>query len=392
MWFAVVHSDDHRKDGHVERPDRLLAAYQGLKDAAAECHIKLKAPTDIDNTIVDVNTGTLSWEVVQKVHHYRSKLEELAATSTLSNPITVADEGDIDGVTYVSGPASIQGALQAAGAAVAVTASVIQTSKLQNLKTDKSKQKLENKTKQCGLCLVRPPGHHATSTTPLGFCLLNNLAIAVEYYKQHNPGKKVMILDFDVHHGNGTAEIFRDDPNVLFIDIHEESAVYSSPPHVATDMNETGGHKNAINIPLPKHSGQSCVLAVLEGIIEPAATVFQPNIIFASAGLDAHWRDPFGLLQYQSSTYWHFGNFLRKLSLKLCNGQLVAVLEGGYDEKGIEEAVYQLSCGLGGKRMGGKGRGDKRLHPEPLVQVQGLVKQIQKIHGIEIDTKGCKMM
>lgn len=179
-----------------------------------------------------------------------------------------------------------------------------------------------------GLAAVRPPGHHATPTRAMGFCLLNNVAVAARYaQRQHGLGR-VAIVDIDVHHGNGTQDIFYSDPSVLFISTHQ------SPLYPGTGaLGETGagaGQGTTINVPLPPGVGDKGYHAVMERVITPALRRFAPELLFVSVGFDAHWADPLAQMALSLRGYDALMRQLAALAGELCEGRIVVVLEGGY--------------------------------------------------------------
>jgi acetoin utilization deacetylase AcuC-like enzyme len=180
-----------------------------------------------------------------------------------------------------------------------------------------------------GLAAIRPPGHHATPSMGMGFCLLNNIALAVRYAQQEHDIKRVLIADYDVHHGNGTQDVFYDDPTVLYISTHQ------FPLYPGTGaIHETGrgaGKGFTINAALPPGVGDLGYAQVFDEIVLPAARRFEPELILVSAGYDAHWADPLANMMLSLTGYTRMDRALLALAHELCYGRIVFVLEGGYN-------------------------------------------------------------
>ena len=177
---------------------------------------------------------------------------------------------------------------------------------------------------------MRPPGHHATSSNPMGLCYFNNVAISVRHAMKQKDVNKVSIVDFDNHHGNGTSEIFYSDPNVQLISVHE----YDYENYGIGHYSETGHGKAAgtnINIPLIETSSDSSYDEAIKRIIVPALKRFNPDMLFVSAGYDAHYADPVGNMDVDSRTFWKFGSNIKKTVDSLNIIGSVWVLEGGYN-------------------------------------------------------------
>ncbi len=185
--------------------------------------------------------------------------------------------------------------------------------------------------------LVRPPGHHATPQRAMGFCLFNNVAIAARYALARYGLEHILIIDFDVHHGNGTQEAFYDDPQVLYISTHQ----YPLYPGTGS-INETGdgaARGTTVNIPLPGGCGDDEYEQVFTRIIVPAAERFSPQLIMVSAGYDAHWADELALMQVSVSGFARMIKIIRGLAEELCDGRLVLSLEGGYNLEALAASV-----------------------------------------------------
>ena len=190
---------------------------------------------------------------------------------------------------------------------------------------------------QNGFALVRPPGHHALRNRAMGFCLFNTMAIAAEYVKRAHGAKRVMIMDWDVHHGNGTQDAFYDDPSVLFISTHQFPFYPGSGA-----VNEVGigaGEGFTLNIPLPSGCADAEYLQVFQEIIVPAAERYQPDWILVSAGFDPHRRDPLGGMGVTEAGFAAMARQLLALADKFTGARIAFLLEGGYDLAGLKNSV-----------------------------------------------------
>jgi acetoin utilization deacetylase AcuC-like enzyme len=182
------------------------------------------------------------------------------------------------------------------------------------------------------LCLVRPPGHHAMSDQGMGFCTFGNVAIAAKYARREHGAKRIAILDWDVHHGNGTQDAFYDDPDVLFISIHQQDLF---PPVGWGSLDQRGegaGEGTTINIPLPPGSGNPTYLAAMHEIVIPAVRRFAPDLIIISAGQDASVMDPLGRMSLTTASYRVMTSMMRDLADEVSQSRLLIALEGGYSE------------------------------------------------------------
>lgn len=186
---------------------------------------------------------------------------------------------------------------------------------------------------QRACALVRPPGHHATAGEGMGFCLFNNVAVAARHCITHHGLSRIMIIDWDLHHGNGTESIFYDSSEVLFISLHEAPA-YPGTGWLS-DTGEGEGEGYTVNIPVPAYSGESTYLSAFETIIAPITRAYRPQLMLVSCGLDAHFLDPIGHLSLSSSGYGRLTEWVCALAEELCGGRVVFVLEGGYDPIGL---------------------------------------------------------
>ncbi|MCX7302107.1 MAG: histone deacetylase family protein [Rhodobacterales bacterium] len=181
---------------------------------------------------------------------------------------------------------------------------------------------------------VRPPGHHAERETAMGFCFLGNVAAGAKYALDHHGLSRVAIVDFDVHHGNGTQNLVEDDPRILFISSHQ------SPLYPGTGMrSETGVADNVVNIPLRAGTGSAAFRRIAEAEVLPRVAAFKPEMIFISAGFDAHRADPLANINLEADDYAWITGRLCDLADELCQGRVVSALEGGYDLEALGASV-----------------------------------------------------
>ena len=187
--------------------------------------------------------------------------------------------------------------------------------------------------------LIRPPGHHAERHGPLGFCFLNNVAIATRYWQNRYHRKRVFILDFDAHHGNGIQEIFSEDPSVFYASIHEHPT-FSFPGTGYEEEDGIGEGKGCtMNVALPPGATDSLVLKALKERVEPAIEKFEPDCLIAAAGFDGHEADDMSGLCYSTELFGHIGSFLAVWAERMCEGRLISVLEGGYNMEVLSSCV-----------------------------------------------------
>jgi len=227
--------------------------------------------------------------------------------------------------------------------------------------------------------LVRPPGHHSTRQQAMGFCLFNNIAIATKHALNKYQLERIAIVDFDVHHGNGTQEAFYDNPQVSYVSTHQH------PHYPGTGvMEEIGSGKargNIINIPLPIGCGDGGYSLVYEQIMMPAVRRFKPQLMMVSAGYDAHWADELSMMQLSVTGFAKIVKTIRQLAEELCQGRVVLTLEGGYNLKAVTESVKAtFDVLLGNEKIEDSlGQSPYRVATPPLTP---LIEALKKIHDL----------
>lgn len=299
---------EHETGAHVETAGRLVA----IEHSLVQLGLLVDRP-DVPFTAVSVSAVT-------RVHDPRY-VEQLARFATQGG-------GRIDADTIVS-PASFEVAMLGAGAAVALVEAAMAG------------------TVHRGISLSRPPGHHATPTRGMGFCLLNNVAIAAAHaLAQGVP--RVMIIDWDVHHGNGTQDAFYEEDRVLFCSIHQWP-LYPMTGR-ATDRGAGRGAGFTLNLPQPPSRSDQDYERLFDEVVVPAAVAFHPDLILVSAGFDAHAADPRGGMNLTAAGFGRLSDRAVALADELCEGRLVAVLEGGYDPPATAASVVAMVRSFDGHR------------------------------------------
>lgn len=226
--------------------------------------------------------------------------------------------GRLDADTYTN-QYSYEAALNAAGGLIDLTGAVI-------------KRELDN-----GFALVRPPGHHATPTRAMGFCLFGNIAIAARAARHDFGLNRIAIVDYDVHHGNGTQDILFDDGNILFVSSHQYP--YYPGSGSIGEIGQGSGVGQTLNVPFPAFVGDAGFEQTYTEVVIPALRQFQPELIMISAGFDAHWADPLASLGLSLTGYHWLAQSFIALANEICGGRIVFVLEGGYNLEVLAPAV-----------------------------------------------------
>ena len=337
VWVSLVQSPTHDIEDHPENPGRFRHLQRSIDSLPSERVEVVVAPLSDEDRLVRVHPPA-----------YLAALRAAAAQGP-----AIVDYAP----TYVT-PSSYEDALMAAGAATDVAAAV-----------------WERRAK-AGFALIRPPGHHATPTRAMGFCLLNNIAVAARHV-QSLGCQRLMIVDIDVHHGNGTQEVFEADPSVLYVSTHQ----YGIYPGSGA-LGETGrgaGEGTVVNLPLPPRAGDAALTASVEQIATPLARRFQPEMILVSAGFDTHWADPLASLITTCTGSHRLVTLLSELADSVCGGRLCLSLEGGYDPAALAGCVAASLAALAGLDPP-----DDPLGPAPYEEadVNQVLASARSLHGL----------
>lgn len=331
----------HDTGQHVENASRLEAIISHLEQ------------TRLKQQLTSTKPHPATVEELSLVHHeqYISHIQEVAKKGG----------GWLDADTVMS-PNSYDVALYAAGGVIKATEAVM------------------NGEVASAFALVRPPGHHATPQRAMGFCLFNNVAVAAKYALARYGLEHILIIDFDVHHGNGTQEAFYDNPQVLYVSTH----LYPFYPGTG-DIDETGGGEaegTTLNIPLPSGSGDAEYEQVFAQIVAPAAKRFKPQFMLVSAGYDSHWADELALMQVSVSGFARVVKIITELADELCNGRLVFSLEGGYNLSALAASVKATFDVLLGETSieDPLGQPPYRIAAPNLTQLIKAIKEIHSLH------------
>ena len=281
-------------DGHPEKIDRVT--------------------TIIDN-FKKLNNKNLIWKKPSK---FKKELLEITHNKDYINFVEKSFPENglsfLDGDTIIS-PGSKEATIDAVGSIIAAIDGV------------------QNKEFKNAFCAVRPPGHHAEKNKAMGFCIYNNVAVGAHYLLEKYKFNKVAIVDFDVHHGNGTQNIFYDNEKVLYISTHQ----YPYYPGTGEEK-ERGKYNNILNIPLPAGTNSEEYLNAYEFVLKKIKE-FKPEFILISAGFDAHKDDPLAQFELKSSDFYSVTKRTLELSKLYCDGKVVSILEGGYDLNALQEST-----------------------------------------------------
>ena len=298
MKTGLVTSDTYQNhntgEGHPEKIDRVTTIIDNFKKIDNK-ELIWKKPTKFDQSFL-INT-------------HSSEYIDLVSKSFPENGLTF-----LDGDTVVS-PGSKEATRDAVGSIITAIDGV------------------QQKEFKNAFCAVRPPGHHAEKDKAMGFCIYNNVAVGANYLIEKYKYNKVAIIDFDVHHGNGTQDIFYNNEKVLYISTHQ----YPYYPGSGSEK-ETGKFNNILNIPLEAGTSAEQFLNAYENVLKKLKE-FKPEFVLFSAGFDAHIDDPLAQLRLSSEDFYHLTKRTLQISKSFCNGNVVSILEGGYDLKALQDST-----------------------------------------------------
>ena len=298
MKTGLITSDTYQNhntgDGHPEKIDRVTVIIDNFKKLDNK-DLVWKKPSKFDRSLLEITHNS----------DYINFVEKSFPEKGLSF---------LDGDTIVS-PGSKDATSDAVGSIITAIDGV------------------QNKDFKNAFCAVRPPGHHAEKNKAMGFCIYNNVAVGANYLINKYKLNKIAIIDFDVHHGNGTQDIFYDNEKVLYISTHQ----YPYYPGSGTN-DEKGKHNNILNIPLPAGTTSEEYLNAYEFVLKKIRE-FKPEFILLSAGFDAHKDDPLAQLQLESKDFYNITKRTLELSKQYCDGKVVSILEGGYDLLALQEST-----------------------------------------------------
>lgn len=341
MRTAITYSDHHEahfQPGHVERPERLNAIRQLVSER-------------IDPTHLTVLQAQLASRDAVRLAHPDAYFERLEAASE-------AGGAQLDPDTYTT-RSSLNVALEGLGGLLQLTDAVLS-------------KKADN-----AFALIRPPGHHARPHEAMGFCLFANAAIAAAWARQRHGVDRVLIVDFDVHHGNGTQEVCYESAQVLFMSTHQWPLY---PGTGALEERGAGaGEGFTANVPLPAHTGDAAYLRVFREILRPMAFNYKPELILVSAGYDAHWMDPIASMNLSVTGFASIMLELLSWADALTDNRLVALLEGGYHADALAHSVLasiQLLQNPSASIDDPFGRG-----PAPDADVNAVIERIASFYG-----------
>lgn len=341
-FVTDIRFDAHTMPGHPETAARLEAVRRQLDGDGLTARLdRVELAPAAEETLQTVHASSY-------LRHLQAACEQARRSGlAMWNPDT-----------YLT-PDSYEIARLAAGGVLEVTEAVV-TGRASN-----------------GLAAIRPPGHHATSQDAMGFCLLNNVAVAARHAQRAWKVGRVAIVDYDVHHGNGTQDMFYTDPSVLYISTHQWP-LFPGTGRVS-DTGRFEGEGATMNIPLPPGTGDGGYRRVFDELVLPALHRFAPHLILVSAGFDAHWGDPLANMRLSLTGYDHLARELLKAATALCEGQIVFVMEGGYNHEVLAMGWANIARVLLGE---GEIADPFGAPNDPETALDALIERLKQVHKL----------
>lgn len=334
---------EHDLKGHPEHAGRIRNVWRSLDDAGARARM-------------ESFEATLASKEQLALVHTPAYIELVESTAAYERRMR------LDADTYIT-PTSAEIARLSAGGVVDAVTKVV-------------RGEADN-----ALAAVRPPGHHAMPDRAMGFCIYNNIAVAARYVQRELGVGRVFIVDYDVHHGNGTEAMFYDDPSVYFASLHQWPLYPGTG--ALPDVGRGEGRGYNLNVPIPPGHGDATYKAIFEQVIWPAARRFQPDLVLVSVGHDAHWSDPLAGMRLTLGGYAHLAREMVRMAQELCGGKIVFVMEGGYDLDALANGMANIAHVL---------LGDTDIE-DPLGRAPGaqaepdaapLIAQVQRLHNLSL--------
>lgn len=316
MTTGLVYSKKYREHktgaNHPEKPERIKHAIKVLKKSDF-----IKERMEI------VNPYTINIEDIELAHEpsYVKKIEEMSKSG--------------GGMVSPDTP---------------IAANTFEIAKLSAGGTVKISNKVFERKYENGFALVRPPGHHATKNSGGGFCYFNNIAIAAKKLLKEKDVNRILIFDFDVHHGNGTQDIFYTSDEVLYLSFHQNGRTLYPGTGFTEEIGSGEGKGYNVNLPFPPGSTDENYAAAVRDFLIPLSKQFKPGMILVSVGFDAHSQDPLAQIKLTTQAYGWLTKSVMKQADKLCNSKIVFVLEGGYSIKATGDSILEMMKVLTGKK------------------------------------------
>ena len=359
LIYDPIYLEHHTPSKHPERPQRVEMAMEILQ-----------ALNWLERDgLVQIPPRAATVDELATVHEraYIQEVEEACTKAAIEEAAGGRKSCYFATDTYVSAK-SYEAAIKAAGAPLTALDALM-------------KGEIDN-----AYCLVRPPGHHALPETGMGFCIFNNVAVAARYAIDRYGLERVMIIDYDVHHGNGTQEMFYDDPRVLYFSIHQ--APFYPGTGLSDERGEGPGLGTTINVPLPAQTGFETYEPIFRQFLAPAADRFDPQLILVSAGFDAHWKEgETGTkliapeMSISTAGFAKLNQIIIDLAKTLCQGRLIMVQEGGYHLEATASCIATCINLLLGDDAAVDSLGPAPHHPYR-INSDVLIAELRRIHGL----------